>query len=420
MPHTKVSRLFSTETKATLSILTITLLPSLLFVSLKLSSLAAGLLLSSLIVAAANITKKKLLKFKKKHLITITLTMLFLVFTPLFIYLGTGKEKVLSSTAIIFIIFSAYIFSTELSSLKENELINTLFKVTIILLVLGWIGYSKITILGVYTTLEKPIPPFSEQSHYALALGLFSTAYCFASFSRKSFFILANLAALAILLPNLTLLVFFTLSTIALLTQLRPKYFLAITIAIPPSAYGAFNFIILKIDYFSNRLSFTDTENLTTLVWIQGWQLAYKNLLESKGVGIGMQMLGLGDGQLTDASHIIKSLTGRYFNLEDGGFLASKLISELGVAGIFLSVLYLYKALSIPIARGLSRNHKAHDQEKIPALNGIIFAFIVEFMFRGYGYFSPGLYIAISSWIAISLSKNKTTPSAPFKTNITH
>lgn len=394
------------EIKVFLSLLIILFLPNIFFVFFKTSSLAPGFLIASVIVSLLSCKKEIFTKIKRLHLLILMLLILFMTIGPLFTYMETGQEKTLSPIFLIIALFSAYAFSFSISSC-DSGLGNVIFKVILVLFLLGWLGFFKVTTIGPYMLLEKPIPPFSESSHYALAVGLFSTAYCFISTVNKSIFIIINILLLAFLLPSLTLLVFLVLSVAALSTKLCKRDFLILFIFGPISLLYVINIVTSKIDYFSSRLAASGTENLTTLVWIQGWQLAYKNILETKGWGLGLQALGLNESQLTEASHIIKLLSNRYLNFEDGGFLASKIISELGVVGIIISVFYLYKALAFPVSAGLSNGCRISKDESMMLLKGIVFAFVVEFLFRGYGYFSPGLYMLISSCFAISISKPK-------------
>ena len=111
--------------------------------------------------------------------------------------------------------------------------------------------------------------------------------------------------------------------------------------------------ILTNLDYFDERLDLTDLNNLTLLVWLQGWFIISSTFQYSNWLGVGFQMLAY-DKELTEISYYIFDFfsTG-FFNVEDGGFLAAKIIGELGLFGILIVLIYLrfclkaYKFLTV-------------------------------------------------------------------------
>jgi hypothetical protein len=161
-------------------------------------------------------------------------------------------------------------------------------------------------------------------------------------------------------------------------------------------------------EYFSSRLSFADSENLTTLVFFQGWHLAFLNMMKTSGFGLGFQMLGMPGTYLPEISETIKTLTGNMFNLKDGGFLAAKVIAEFGVLGVIASLFYFVFITKFIFQTNKFKNihpknidMKYTSMNKLHLLNGLIFGFLVEYYFRGYGYFSPGLYLVFAILMSI-------------------
>jgi len=96
-------------------------------------------------------------------------------------------------------------------------------------------------------------------------------------------------------------------------------------------------------------------------------------------------------------------------NIEDGGFLAAKLIAELGFLGIIIVLGYMLFIVKI-----LFRSNKIYNKKFITSneklelfFNGFIFSFFIEMFLRGYGYFSPGLFIFISALFGLNHIKHK-------------
>lgn len=97
-------------------------------------------------------------------------------------------------------------------------------------------------------------------------------------------------------------------------------------------------------DYIGDRLrgllvsDTTEAYNLSSLVVLQGFELAYLSLTSSFGLGVGVGNLGL-SAQVIDQSAyrgLINALTddGLDLNLRDGGMLASKIVGETGVLAL--------------------------------------------------------------------------------------
>ena len=97
----------------------------------------------------------------------------------------------------------------------------------------------------------------------------------------------------------------------------------------------------MDLTYFSDRLKLTtDSDNLSVLVFVQGWQLAYNSLKETYGLGIGIQQLGFVKVE-TEAGDTIIRLLGRNVNDTDAGLTFGKIVSEFGLLGVFLIIIYL-------------------------------------------------------------------------------
>jgi hypothetical protein len=126
-------------------------------------------------------------------------------------------------------------------------------------------------------------------------------------------------------------------------------------------------------------------------------------LVTTKGLGIGFQMLGMSDTIESSFTETIREFAVKDYNLFDGGLLAAKVISEFGIIGVFFILYYIYFIFKFIIYSNKSW-HKIKNNNNSTYINklkkrllflGILFGFLVEVFLRGYGYFSPGVFLVL-------------------------
>lgn len=392
----------------TTKISSIFLLPSFISVSLNKNSLVLGLLAVSMLLLINNV-----IRIKKNIALVLLIMFLLLLVSSSYSLLTYGEYKpILSLMTMTIIVISSYMFSK--SSLNvDYEILSNSFKYFIyLLLFLGYLSFLYTPMILNYDALNKPVFPFYEPSHFSLALGIILVAYSMVGKIKTVVFIIINAILLVFFLPTLTLLMFCSLGVFIL--TLRSKNFLLV---------GMMPFILLlyfitQVDYFSSRLAFENSSNLTTLVFLQGWELAYLNYSQNGYTGLGFQMMGDGimkTGFFTDVLYDIAKIE---LNFKDGGFLFSKLISELGLLGLVISIVYIFYVIKFLLSIGKTwktiniSNDIAYIQtlKSILLFRGVIIGFSVEFFLRGYGYFSPSIFFIIVA-IFYLYSNNKKTKS---------
>ena len=391
-------------------------LPSLLFIQLQTSSLAPGLFLASLVVIALTFKVRYLKRINKKSFVYFWILSILLISTSIFLFYFTSNKKPLAAFVLITLAVSAFLFSQRIAEGSTAGILKGIYYFIVFTLVLGWLSYFNLSDFGSYATRYKPVAPFSEESHYALCIGFLAGAYSVVANFRKIVFITFNIIAQAILFPNLTLLVFVTLIIVILFARLNPKYFIATSTIIILALSNLLSFVITNNEYFASRLNFDESDNLTTLVWLQGWDLAKINFINTNGLGLGFQMLGSENTSLSTYSYLTEKIAGQYKNLEDGGFLAAKIIAELGIAGLLIVGFYIIYLMGF--IRTLNNNNKLpklfnpalkneiHNLKKL-FCQGLLFFFVVEFFLRGYGYFSPSLYMVLTGIFLLTSTKSK-------------
>jgi hypothetical protein len=241
---------------------------------------------------------------------------------------------------------------------------------------------------------EKPAFPFTEPSHLALAAAPFLVAASVGSRPLMRTVWLMVFVAIGAILQNLTMIV---ACTLAALITLRPLHIVALLLLLVPVALSS------DLGYFLVRLDFSeDNQNLSSLVFLQGWQMMDESLTVTHYVGRGFQQLGQVDTD-APAAQLIYALLHDSLNLLDGGFNLAKIVSELGAIGIVLSLVLgriTWSAIGL-LRLAVTAPRKA---AKVPAARvfaaAIILGYMVEMFVRGVGYFSPsGMLLTASLWV---------------------
>ena len=108
--------------------------------------------------------------------------------------------------------------------------------------------------------------------------------------------------------------------------------------------YARVEGVLLFIDNLDKIkiITFKELETyLSGLVWINGWVMAYDNLVYSNFLGLGFNNMGINpNAGLSFPSHLGYSYD--ILNAEDGSFLASKLVSEFGLIGVLILLVLSY------------------------------------------------------------------------------
>lgn len=138
----------------------------------------------------------------------------------------------------------------------------------------------------------------------------------------------------------------------------------------------------------------SDAENISSLVYVQGWQDAWANLVRTRGLGLGFDMMGCHPLPDVSVRRVLAIAVDEDLNAQDGSFIFAKVVSEMGLAGIafFIAVIWSWVKLekSIRTASGEAARSAAKIQ------SSLIFCFVASSFLRGTGYFSGGVLL----WIA--------------------
>lgn len=253
----------------------------------------------------------------------------------------------------------------------------SLFWMTVIfglIAVVGLLGVAPESLLAS----ERPLFPFTEPSHYALTAMPFIAFVCMRLQGLARYALLIAVAVLAALLPSLSLVV----GLIILIVLLVPTVYAATLLFV-----GLLSLQYVDLEYFSKRVDLSqETTNLSALAYRQGWELAEKSIDITDGVGVGFQQLGIAP-VYTPTSDVIFRLLRQDGSLQDGSFVAAKIIAEFGIFGLIIGIIYLYIAFKavLFLRKG---NKKYFDTARIFSAC-VIVSYTLEFFVRGIGYFSP-------------------------------
>jgi hypothetical protein len=347
--------------------------------------LAGGL---ALILALA------LLKLPYRRLIhAVKFLIIILLGVSLHLMMATLQESinvyrtVLSFLPLSFCILGAWAIAEILVSVSEISLEKNLRRVFLLLCVVAFLGAAGL-LQPLGSTYSKSVFPFSEPSHFAITYAPFLIFVCIRShFLIRILFLFAGLI-FSLSLESLTLLVVFII-VFFLCTKARYWVILALSITTIMS--------FINLDYYIARFDFNDqSQNISSLVYLQGWQLIQESLDKTYGIGLGFQQLGE-FGSNVPASLQLELLMGQTMNLKDGGFNLSKLLSEFGVFGGVLLVCYLRITISaVFLLRRVALWDKSQSASLVFAASSIV-GYLIEMLFRGAGYFTPTTMLLISS-----------------------
>lgn len=394
-------RINRNATKVLVVFLVIIFLPSFIYVSLGASSMAAGILAACFIIMLAAGGLRLPLGILK-----IPVLLFISAFVMHFSYYsfqgGVSLKQTLSVILLGLMFLCGGLLSIEINKVSNNDLIVVLNILSAVIVFLGCFSIvGSVDILN-YEKYAKSIFPFSEPSHYAITISgvLLATGFYLSSATR--WLLLLSVLLFSVLYPSTLLLL---LLVVMLFSYYVHSYFkLTLVLFCVVGLIFVLPYVGVDTSYYEDRLKFDgSTSNLTALVYMQGWEDAYNALLHTGWIGLGFQRLGsLEPGEFGIR---IYEIVDRYMNREDGGFLAAKIIGEFGVLGLVFLLFYV-----VALCSSVFYNRKfikAYQKDRNKALElfpvssvlgcSLIVAFSIEVFARGYGYFSPGILLAMVS-----------------------
>lgn len=364
-------------------------------------SMAAGLLLVSVLFvflflalcAKANKAQRPVKGLAAAALVLVVGLLLFILFQGMLSFTANDffdAERFLL-TFIFLVVFllgaSSLAQLAQMLTRRQTDIaVRLVFFALVLMAILAIAGYDP------FFGRQKSIIFFVEPSHFALDFLPFLLYMAVQSPPKKKFVLIFVGALIALLLQNLTLVVGITLIAIC-------------TIRLRPLLYAVFIAMLLQvifkpvdISYYSDRLNFSkEKTNLSTLVYMQGWERAYLNFKETCGLGVGFQQFGIVGSHGEVMKDVIRA-GGSPLCIFGGGTVGAKLVGELGIVG--LTILLAYLVYFVKIVKYLRKNSckglVQGDFTKTFFLSCFV-SFFVDFFIRGTGYFSSTAFLFVAA-----------------------
>jgi len=317
--------------------------------------------------------------------------------------LGLSFGTILRSTSTLVLMFLSYwgVFKAGESLAKSNIILPnvSLLSITIIAFELLFEFFNNPSFLFNYNQRLSGFF-FTEPSHLALTVGgLFIPALFL---KPKSILLYFACATILLLSPSAVLIAMLVVGVICWLVISSKTSHLIIVPVIACLFLFVFSFTPYY-DAFQHRLeSFgaIESRNISTVVYMNGYQLAERYLFDTSGFGIGLNLMGeLSSAAQTPGSLELLHRVNFILNFNDGSFLASKLISELGVLGIFIlaGILSYGFAMLVYARKFLKCNVDQNIRFKMVFVVITYNVCSASFFLRSAGYFEPNVLLAFLS-----------------------
>lgn len=308
------------------------------------------------------------------------------------------KRFAVSYLLLFLMIAAAWVFAYKVTRLNTVALSRLVLQALLFLVVNALMGFTELRLFALMSS--KPVGLFSEPSHLALVLAPLLVYACAVKLRFHNLFLLFFLAW-GLLIQNLT-----TLSVVLLCFSILFRF---TPIKILLLVFLAGGLVVADIDYFNSRLIIKDeSENLSVLVFLQGWEIARVMLDGTHNWGAGFQQFGFLNIS-TEISDKIFLLNDGDLNLLDGGTTASKLVGEFGIfaiAGLLAYVVVFFWAFR--------QLRKAHVYQ-VPGCRlffiSCLFAIAIELFVRGVGYFSPTFFLFLSAVMGFTIALRSQAPN---------
>ncbi len=379
------------------------IVPPFLYTAFGTSSMAAGVLLVSGLYSLLFLMLDRFHRLGQKR------TTLFLIIIGIITLIGVqaGLNSFVSdefdfsrfwqSLALLIICIFGALFMARLTQRVSASQADLAVKIVFIGLCLsglaGILGYSPFS----SPNFSKPVLFFGEPSHFALGFLPFLLYITVVSTWRLRLLYVSASLLMAFLLQNLTLVIGVGLVIVVTFSFRR------ILTLIPLFVIALFT---LNIGYYTERLDISkENQNLSMLVYLQGWEQAQLNLVDSDGRGVGFQQFGIiGDrGEITD--EIVK-LAGGDLNIFDGGSVAPKIVGEFGIVGVMALLIYLfYFVTKVKWLHHVSMIGITSNEYKHIFFTSSFLMFSVDLFIRGTGYFSPSSFLFMTSLMWMNFYK---------------
>jgi hypothetical protein len=397
------------------------LTPYFSYVFLQLSSLSEPLFIITIIYFALHLREIFDIKLDDKTYSIILIFIFYILIRTLNDYFFNFESKPIKAVPLFLTFLLSFVIYNYINESTFSKVYRIFFIFFTILSSLAWLDFFYHFPLFNFNNYLESIFPFVEPSHFALVYGMIGIPLIVDKSFKLNIFVLANYLFFSITLPSTTLSLFFILTLILFIIKKENKLQNIFGITIFLLIIIFFFKSYLNISYFESRLGTGNFEtddafNWTRMVYLQGWELMMVNLLSTNFLGLGYQMMGSAQTATGDISKAIFEFSGQFGkNIADGSFIMSKLVSEFGIIGIFITFIYIKfifnfflnfnkKYLKVITEKDLIKKELL---QKDIFCNVIILSFSINFVFRGINYFTPQSILLVAAIIFVTKNKEK-------------
>ena len=316
-----------------IKLLFLLVIPSLAYVLFNLSSLSIGLLLTCLLLLIFNNNKIYIKDIKGWPLLVLHIFFGFEFFKT--IYLGLSLTTLLQiylSFVIILLIAQNLVYSSVNINFRTN--LKYVYYVLICILLINIFNIQ----IGRYYLFQKSIFPFSEPSHLVINFGYFLPTIFYLQKKIMRFALVLFLLFFAFYFESL-LFVLIVFASYLFTNRINLKLLFSILLIFVLLYFVFVNYNLINLDYYLNRLDFKNLNNISLLVFLQGWEIIITTLKDFNLIGVGLN--NLKSVPFSEVADQLYTILGEYKNREDGGFLAAKIIGETGIAGFVMILIYI-------------------------------------------------------------------------------
>lgn len=315
----------------------------------------------------------------------------------------------------VFILWPALDFQKIVSDIRISNFILIVSAIFLIAQIIGWGPLSN------FWAFNKPSGLFTEPSHVAMYLLPLISYRLFEN--HKDFLVLGLICLIWIFFNSATfmvgiILILFVIGLKKFIHSQNKVRFIAlgamlITLVMGSIIFGYINISILTDRIYAIFLLIHGSDprgilNASAIVWLNGWSQAYETLMMTRGLGLGFNQMGCGDfvniGRFSDH---IRLWTGVVLNWNDGSFMGTKLISELGVAGFGLAVFLLAKSFHAIFSYLIAKENAISFNSRVCAMHasGAI-CMLILLLIRANGYFMEAVILCLSLLFFLNNAKN--------------
>ena len=397
------------------------LIPYFSYVFLGLSSLSEPLIIITFLYCSLHLREIFDIKLENKTYSIILIFIFYVLIRTLNDFFFNFESKPIKAVPLFLTFLLSFVIYNYINESTFSKVYRIFFILFTILSSLAWLDFFYHFPLFNFSSHTGSIFPFVEPSHFALVYGMIGLPLILDKSLKVNFFLITNYVFFSINLPSTTLGSFAILALILFIIKGNNKFQKAFSIIFFLLIIFYLFQLNINLSYFESRLGTgnfktDDVFNLTRMVYLQGWEFMKVNLISTNFLGLGYQMMGSAQTVTGDITKIIYGLKGAFGqNIADGSFIMSKLVSEFGIIGIFITYIYIkftfnffldFNKKYLKIITEKDQIRKELFQKDI-FCNVIILSYLINFVFRGINYFTPQAILLVAAIIFVTKNKEK-------------